>query len=163
MNGEHRAVMSPLPPGNSNLIFHTCRKGWRCGAQQLILLLSVHCKTKTAQSFMSANIGKMTLHTKRRSKCETEAKIQDTQVSSSTTRIVSLGLSTFSYVFFQGATIAPIHPSSTASPCLRGDWYWFHFNNIPWRSSAIVGTGIVLANAIQSLEYNAIVVTSIWL
>jgi len=37
------------------------------------------------------------------------------------------------------------------------DWYLIHFNNIQWCSSAIVGAGIVLANAIQSLEYNAIV------
>jgi len=79
--------------------------------------------TETVQSFMSANIGKMTLHMKRRPKCETEAKIQDTQVSSSTTRTASFGFSTFSYVFFQGATVAPTHPSSTASPCLRRDWY----------------------------------------
>ena len=45
---------------------------------------------------MLANIGKMALQIKRRTECETEVKIQDTQVSSSTKRIASLGLSTFS-------------------------------------------------------------------
>jgi hypothetical protein len=45
---------------------------------------------------MSANIRKITLHMKRRPKRETEAKIEDTHVSSSTTRRASLELSTFS-------------------------------------------------------------------
>ena len=43
--------------------------------------LSVHCKTQKLHRHLSPNIGRLTLHIKRRTKCETEAKIQDEQVA----------------------------------------------------------------------------------
>jgi hypothetical protein len=42
----------------------------------------VQCDTKTIQLFRAANMGSGNLHIKRRTKCETVAKIQDTQVAS---------------------------------------------------------------------------------
>jgi hypothetical protein len=69
-------------------VAHTCGKRWRCSGQQLILLMYQYfcpytSRYKTVQSFMSANIGRLHLHSciKRRTKCDIEDKIKDKQVA----------------------------------------------------------------------------------
>jgi hypothetical protein len=84
----------------------------RCTTTNSVTVRSVY-DTETVQSVMSANVRKMTLHMKSRPKCETQAKIQDTQVSSSSTRRASLGLSTFPMYFFR---VKPSPPYTQVPP-----------------------------------------------
>ena len=85
INRDLRYINESVATKKFKSVAHKCGKGWRLIGQKVLLLNEVlaHLQydTKTIHPFISASIGRLNLHIKRTTKCDSVAKIQGTWVA----------------------------------------------------------------------------------
>ena len=70
-----------MPLQNSNILSEHVETGERLNRQNVVLLMNEDFHTRTIQIFRLANIGRLNLHKKLVTKCETVAKVLDKWVA----------------------------------------------------------------------------------